>query len=170
MSISRKCFLALGGFDSGIVSSEDQDLALRHSAAGGTIVYLPEAAAVHDDSATSLREYCGRAEWGAEQMEPFCRRHPAWPDNQLRRSVNGPVSWSKDSPGLISRKVAKQLLGWPPVLALLHAVIGRLEASRPSSGLLVSFYRLALGIHIQRGFRKGWGAPGRDARTASEAP
>jgi len=171
MSISRDRFLALGGFDAGIVSSEDQDLALRHSAAGGTIVYLPEATAVHDDSATSLREYCRRAEWGAEHMAPFFRRYPAWPDNQFRWTVNGPVSWSEDPPRLILRKVGKRLLGRPRLLALLHALIERLEAlGAPSTTLLASLYRLALGIHLQRGFRKGWGAAGRSAPRVQEAP
>jgi len=164
MSISRNRFLTLGGFDAHIVSSEDQDLALRHSAAGGTIVYLPEATAVHDDSATSLREYCRRAEWGAEHMAPFCRRYPAWPDNQLRRTVNGPVSWSEDPPRLILWKAGKHLLGWPPLLALLLAVVERVEAHAPSSSLLASLYRLALGIHLQRGFRKGWEVTARGAR------
>jgi glycosyltransferase involved in cell wall biosynthesis len=55
MSISKDQFLKLGGFDRFIVSAEDQDLALRHSAAGGTIVFLPEAVAVHNDSNWDLR-------------------------------------------------------------------------------------------------------------------
>jgi glycosyltransferase involved in cell wall biosynthesis len=170
MSVSRDRFLALGGFDPSIVTSEDQDLALRHSAAGGTIVYLPEATAVHDDSATSLREYCRRAEWGAEHMAPFCHRYPAWPDNQRRRTVNGPISWSEDPPRLILRKAGKHLVGWPPLLGLLHALIERLEAHAPSSRLLASLYRLALGIHLQRGFRRGWEATEQGAPRVGEAP
>ena len=170
MSISRERFLALGGFDTSIVSSEDQDLALRHSAAGGTIVYLPEAAAIHDDSATSLRAYCRRAEWGAEHTAPFCRRHPDWPENRERRSVNGPVSWGADPPEQIARKIGKQLLGQGPLLALLLAFIDLMEASAPSSRTLVMLYRLALGTHLQRGFRKGWAATGRGTAKDEAAP
>jgi glycosyltransferase involved in cell wall biosynthesis len=156
MSISRERFLALGGFDTAFVSSEDQDLALRHSAAGGPIVYLPEAVATHDDSATDLRAYCRRSEWGAQKMAPFCRRYPDWPENRERRDVNGPICWDEDPPGRILRKVGKALLGLRLPLAVFFALIERLETRAPSSRILASLYRLALGIHLQRGFRSGW--------------
>lgn len=169
MSISRDRFLALGGFDVSIVSSEDQDLALRHSADGGTIVYLPEASSIHEDRA-NLRAYCRRAEWGAEHMAPFCQRYPDWPDNQERRAVNGPVSWRRDSPGRILKKAAKRLLGLPPMLMVLFAFVDRLEALSPSSRVLVTLYHLVLGIHLQRGFRRGWAAAMRESTTAGAQP
>jgi GT2 family glycosyltransferase len=170
MSISRERFLALGGFDTAFVSSEDQDLALRHSAAGGTIVYLPEALAIHDDSAKDFRAYCRRTEWGALNMAPFCRRHPDWPENRERQAVNGPISRRSDPPGRMLRKAGKLLLGQRPALALLLALIDRLEASAPASRILATLYRLALGIHLQRGFRRGWaGAASSPADEGAEA-
>jgi glycosyltransferase involved in cell wall biosynthesis len=170
MSMARQRFLALGGFDPSFVSSEDQDLALRHSAAGGTIVYLPEAAAVHDDPATSLREYCRRAEWGAEHMAPFCQRYPDWPDNQERRAVNGPISWSRDPLPRILKKAGKQFLGTPPMLRALFALADRLEARSPSGQVLVKLYHLVLGIHLQRGFRRGRAAAPAVAAAVASLP
>jgi len=170
MSMPRERFLALGGFDTHLVSSEDQDLALRHSAAGGTIVYVPEAAAVHDDSAMSLRAYCLRAEWGAEHMAPFCHRYPDWPDNQARHAVNGPISWRRDPLGRALKKAGKQFLGHRPTLALLLALVDRLETHAPASWILVKLYDLALGIHLQRGFRKGWTTASREAMPVETAP
>jgi glycosyltransferase involved in cell wall biosynthesis len=158
MSILRERFLALGGFEPSIVSSEDQDLALRHSAAGGTIVYLPEAIAIHDDSVRSLRTYCRRSEWGAQNMAPFCSRYPAWPENRERWAVNGPISWRGDPAGRILKKVGKRMFGQRLPLALLFALIELLEARASSSRILATLYRLALGIHLQRGFRRGWAA------------
>ena len=87
LSLPRERFLALGGFDRRMASSEDQDLALRHSAQGGKLVFLPDAVAVHDDSAVEPLSYWARSEWGAEHMAPFCALYPDWPDN--RQSPRG---------------------------------------------------------------------------------
>ena len=155
MSMRRDDFLALGGFDSTIVSAEDQDLALRHSAAGGTIVYLPEALAVHDDENADLRSYCRRAEWGAEHMSAFCQRHPELQDNVDRLAVNGPPRWA-DPGSLLFKKIAKDVLGHKPAVAGLFAAVAAIERRRPASRLLPRLYKLLLGIHLQKGFRRGW--------------
>lgn len=160
MSILRERFLALGGFDPALASAEDQDLALRHSAAGGTIAYLPDAVAVHDDSVTSLRAYCRRHEWGAQNAVPFVKRYPDWPENRERMTVNGPVRWREDSPGEVLKKAAKRFLSLPVALETLFASIDLVESRWPSSPQLPRLYRLALGVHLQRGFRRGWARQG----------
>lgn len=155
MSISRMRFDQLGGFDSNIVSSEDQDFALRHTASGGQIVYIPEARAIHHDSALNIRSYCRRSEWGMENMIPFCERYPDWPDNIERNLVNGPVLWRNDSFWRIARKLAKRSLTPKPILAALFLVASLLERLAPNSRLLDRTYRLLLGAHILRGYRAG---------------
>jgi glycosyltransferase involved in cell wall biosynthesis len=164
MSIPRDRFLALGGFDGGLISAEDQDLALRHTAAGGTIVSLPEALAVHDDSATTLRSYCRRTEWGARHLAPFSARYPDRPESRLRLEVNGPIRWRADRAVRILGKLAKQALSHPRPLAVLLAVTELVERIAPAGPLLPRLYRLCLGIHLQKGFREGW------ARTAAPFP
>jgi glycosyltransferase involved in cell wall biosynthesis len=165
MSLSSEHFRELGGFAVGMSSGEDQDFALRHSAAGGRIVYLPEAAVTHEDPVADIRSYCRRHEWGAEYMIPFLLRHPEWPDNQERREANGPVNWRRDTPARVTKKLMKYLLGVGVARALLFAAIDALE-KLPERHVLDTLYRLALGVHLQRGFRRGWA---RQVRLAEEA-
>ena len=155
MSVPRDLFLRLGGFDCLLRSSEDQDFALRHTARTGKIAFIPEAEAVHNDNALDIASYCRRAEWGAEHMVPFCKRYPDWPDNIERERVNGPVLWGRDSLFGSLRKLLKRILTIRPVLALLTLSVSLLERIAPNSRAIDRFYRLLLGAHIFRGYRKG---------------
>lgn len=155
MSMGRRQFLELGGFDEDLVSAEDQDLALRHSAAGGTIVFLPEAVGIHRDEAMDVRSYCRRVEWGSRHMVAFCRKHPAWPDNIAREQVNGPVRLGREPVGQSARKMVKRLAECQPILELLFGAAAVLERVAPRSPLLERMYRMLLGVHIYRGYRHG---------------
>jgi GT2 family glycosyltransferase len=158
MSMSRSRFLALGGFAADLQEAEDQDLALRHSSAGGRIVFLPTAQAVHRDSANDIRSYCERVERGARGVVRFCRRHPHWPDNVERVRVNGPVTVGREPLGFTARKLFKASLGLSPLRTALFAAIRVLELRAPEHAALDRLYRLAIGIHVQRGFRSGLAA------------
>jgi GT2 family glycosyltransferase len=155
MSIARRRFMELGGFDTGIASSEDQDLALRHTGSGGRIVFIPEARVVHRDGALDPAAYCRRAEWGAKMMIPFCRRYPDFHDNLVREWVNGPVRLGAEPASASIRKMIKGLLALGPVLTGLHWIVSRIEQLAPESALLDRLYRLTLGVHLQRGYRRG---------------
>jgi GT2 family glycosyltransferase len=155
MSIRRARFLELGGFSAEIQEGEDQDLALRHSSSGGTIAFLPEALAIHRDNAVDIRTYCARVERGAHDVVQFCRRHPGWRDNVERATVNGPLAVGREHPGRTALKLLKSGLSRPPLLAALFATIRVFERHAPEHALLDGLYRLAMGIHIQRGFRAG---------------
>jgi len=154
MSISRDVFLALGGFDGSITSGEDQDFALRHTAGGGRIAFLPEAEAVHRDDSLDIRSYCRRAEWGSLNMIPFCRRYPDWPDNVERERVNGPIRLSAPISETV-RKIVKLVLTQRPIASVLFRAASFLEHSAPNSRALDRVYSVLLGIHIFRGYRKG---------------
>lgn len=155
MSIPWRTFQELGGFLPDLASGEDQDLALRHSARGGRIVFWPEAFAVHRDDALDIRSYCRRAEWGSEELVPFCQRHPNWPDNRNRLTVNGPLCWGEESMGASARKVAKAILGLKPLQEALFFVIAVFEKAGMPDHLLERLYRLMLGIHLRRGYQRG---------------
>lgn len=155
MSMARRQFLQLGGFDEALISAEDQDLALRHSEAGGTIVFLPEAVGIHRDEALDVRSYCRRAEWGSRHIVAFCRKHPAWPDNIAREQVNGPVRWGREPMAQSARKVGKWLAGFRPMLELLFAAAAVVERVAPRSPVLERLYRILLGVHIYGGYRYG---------------
>jgi GT2 family glycosyltransferase len=156
MSISRGVFAELGGFDIGMSSSEDQDLALRHTARGGEMVFLPAAQTIHLDHSLDIRSYCLRAEWGSRNMVPFCERHPDLPNNVERDRVNGPLHLNREPVSQSARKLVKRALSTAPVVALLFGVASLLERSAPNgSGALDRVYRLVLGAHIFRGHREG---------------
>lgn len=155
MSIRRAAFEELGGFDRGLESSEDQDLALRHTARGGPIAYLPEAAGLHRDEALDLPRYCRRTEWGSEHMVAFCRRYPEWADNRERDRVNGPTRWGEEPLPASVKKTLKSLLATGPCRAGLSALAGALERAAPESAALQSLYRALLGLHTFRGHRRG---------------
>src|SRR5262245_36564465 len=94
MAVEQSIFRALGGFDPALSVAEDQDLALRHSARGGGIVFVSSAAAIHDDdSALTLGSYGERAEFYMQELVRFGAQHPDWPENAERARVNGPVRW-----------------------------------------------------------------------------
>ena len=152
-SIKRKLFFELAGFDLTISSSEDQDLALRHTSKGGKIVFVPDAVAIHRDNALDIRTYCQRNEWGSRLMSPFYQRYPDLPQNIERERINGLVKFGKE-PFLQSlRKIIKFLLASKVSVFILFKVCELLEKTFPNSSILEKFYRLLLGAHIFRGYR-----------------
>jgi glycosyltransferase involved in cell wall biosynthesis len=155
MSIPRQLFFQVGGFDKSMTSSEDQDLALRYTSREGRIVFIPEATAIHRDDALDIRSYCRRAEWGSLQMLPFCERFPDWPDNIDRARVNGPLRPGDERFSASLRKIVKAVLGIRPFNKLLFTFTAILERVAPESAILDRAYRLLLGIHIFRGYRRG---------------
>lgn len=155
MSLSRELFLRIGGFDGAIVSGEDQDFALRHTASGGRIVFWPEARAIHWDSSLDIRSYCLRHEWGSKHMIPFCRRYPDWPDNVERYTVNGPLRFGSEPFKQSLRKTVKSALAFKAVREILFFIAGLFERASPNSSALEKIYRLLLGAYIFRGYRAG---------------
>jgi hypothetical protein len=155
MSLTRDLFLGIGGFDDAIVSGEDQDFALRHTASGGRIVFWPEATAIHCDTSLDIRSYCLRNEWGSKHMIPFCRRYPDRPDNVERYRRNGPLRFGREPFKQSLRKTVKSALAVKAVREVLFFIAGLLERVAPNGPVLERVYRLLLGAHIFRGYRAG---------------
>jgi hypothetical protein len=168
MSILKSRFQELGGFDEQIVSSEDQELALRHTARGGKIVFTLEALAIHHDHSLEIQSYCKRVTWGSEYMIPFCQRYPDWPQNIERQRINGALRLGQEPFGLSLRKIAKSVLGQKLFLQGLFALTFLLERTRPQSTALDRLYRLLLGIHLQRGHRQGLKKLGEQAEVRNQ--
>lgn len=153
MAIPRQHFLQLGGFDNAIVSGEDQDLAVRHAASGGQIAFVPEAVAIHCVKEHDIRSYCRRMEWGAEFLIPFCQRYPQMLANRERHRINGP--WRARAWKQLLRGLGKAAVALPAVTTPLFGVAHVLERVAPHSAALERIYRLLLGAHIYRGYRRG---------------
>jgi GT2 family glycosyltransferase len=155
MSISRELFQDIGGFDPMLVSGEDQDFAIRHTALGREIVFWPRARAVHQDNALDIRAYCRRVEWGSKHLIPFCRRHPTWPDNIERDRVNSGLCWSGDPIFLTLSKLIKGALWLRPLRETLFLTTTVLERLAPNSSALDRMYQVLLGVYIRRGYLEG---------------
>jgi GT2 family glycosyltransferase len=155
LSIDRDLYFELGGFSTALRSGEDQELALRHSARGGRIVFLPEAEVVHYDRSLDIQSYCQRVAWGSEHIIPFCQVRPDWPANIERWRCNGFLSLGKEPFSLSFRKIMKTLGGQKLVLKPLFRITGIIEQAWPESKLLTHLYRFLLGVHLQKGFRSG---------------
>ena len=166
MSIKRDDFQAIGGFDTDIVSGEDQDFALRHRSRGGTIVFLPDAVAIHRDTALTIRTYCRRVEWGSRQLIPFCRRYPEWPDNIQRELVNGALRWGGEPITRSLRKAVKGAMYVSPCREILFLIAGALERIAPRSKALDKLYRTLIGVHIFHGYGQGMARERADIRLA----
>lgn len=152
-SIKRDLFLQLDGFDTTLTSAEDQDFALRHTAQGGQIAFLPEASVIHSDKALDIRGYCQRNEWGSRLMLPFYQRYPDFPANIEREKINGFAKWGKEPVSDSLRKTLKGLIASKIPTNLLFKVTDILEKTAPDSSALDKVYRLLLGAHIFRGYR-----------------
>jgi len=155
MSILKGRFKELGGFDEDIVSSEDQEFALRHTARKGKIVFTLDALAIHADHSLDIQSYCKRVRWGSEYMIPFCQRYPDWSQNVERRRTNGELQLGQERLGFSLRKIVKSVLAQKTFLNGLFALTFFLERTMPQSMILDRLYRLLLGIHLQQGYRKG---------------
>ena len=155
MSVSRQSFETMGGFDVSLASSEDQDFALRFTNRGGRIAFVPEAEAVHDDHALDIRTYCRRVEWGAEHQVGFYLRHPGWPENIEREMVNGSLKPFREPLRRTLRKLLKLVVGSTAVERMIFALASVLERRGADSRALELIYRLLLGSHILRGYRRG---------------
>jgi len=170
MSVSRSVFVDLGGFNPRLHCAEDQDLALRHSRNGRPIVYIPEAQAVHHDPALDIRASCRKAEWTGRHLVEFCRAQPAWPENEQRLLINGPLVPGREPAGTTAKKLGKWLLGQRAILEVLFALTALVERSRGDGPLLDVLYTTLVGIHLQRGFRSGLAASGRQPGSIGGRP
>lgn len=159
MSIARQRYLALGGFDSAMVGIEDQDFAMRHSGAGGAIVFLPEAVTIHDDDWLDFPSFCRRQTWAAECSVALAHRYPDLPANAPRFAAIGPARIGVDSPGMVARKLIRSALSSRPALVVLFGLLAHLERIGAPDRVLRPLYKLLLGVHLQQGFRKGLRRP-----------
>jgi GT2 family glycosyltransferase len=71
-----------------------------------------------------------------------------------------PVSWGKDPPRLIARKLARSIASTRAALWCMEQIVRALEKRRPASVILTSLYRSVIGGYIFRGYREGLGAFG----------
>lgn len=171
MSISRKHFWQVGGFDENFpVGAEDQDLCWRARSAGAVIVRDHGIRVLHDDRHVDLRSLCHREERGAMGLVYLARKHPDYPVPSSLE-LNGPLRRT-DSPRLVARKISRSAMAHPSALAVGHWIVRAIERVRPDGGWPLDYlYRAITGLYVFRGIRRGlrltatdrW-APAHDSR------
>ena len=66
-----------------------------------------------------------------------------------------PPAWGQDSPRLIVRKLARQLVSSPPVLGSMVKLVSILEQHYASPIVLRRLYYLLHGANLLQGYREG---------------
>lgn len=155
MSIRRDIFQELGGFNPDIKGIEDQEFALRHTALGGNIAFLPEAIAIHNDDWLDFFSFCRRQERGAEWTVAFSRLYPDWKDTLERELINGKLNIANEPIKLSAKKITKSVLGTKLGKLVLKATIKGCEKIAPEGKILDRLYRMMLGVYLQKGYRQG---------------
>lgn len=157
-SMPRADMDRLGGFDEkfDIASHEDLELAVRAWNSGIKILFDPAIIGVHNDWAgTSIGDFCLRQRMYCRTEPLFWRKYGADYVKKDLLAENLPPQWGTDSPRVILRKLAKQVVGNQLGQFTLVTLCSLLEATWPWPPALWRLYRLAIAGAMNKGFREG---------------
>lgn len=158
LSVPRRDFLRLGGFDPSftIASCEDWELGLRARRHGIRVLYHPGIVVVHNDWAGSLRRFCERQRLYSISDVLLWRKYGAEsPRCELVRQ-NSPIDWRTDAVTLIAKKILKRILATRIGTGVVHIACRLAELLVPDSKLNRKAYDVAVGLAIFQGVREGF--------------
>lgn len=166
-SFPRQRLLDLGGYDDGYSAYgwEDIEFSYRATRAGLRFYYEPAAVSLHNDQRQTLRTHGARLHTASRMAPQLFAQYPELPAQIPMYADKGPLAWGQDPPGLLARKLARQLLAAPPVMAGLETLTPWVERVAPEPVLRRWYYGL-LGSYVLRGYREGLAA----ARPALAVP
>ena len=159
LALGRDRFWEIGGFDEDfpVAGAEDQDFSMRARAAGALLLLDTNIHCLQNDNRLTLRQYCAREERSAETMPYLVRKYPSEFSQAAYVRENRPIR-AGDAPSLMLKKLVKTVLACRAMLDLLHRLVDLVEAAHGPERLLRRLYRMLLGIHLFRGFRRSWRA------------
>jgi glycosyltransferase involved in cell wall biosynthesis len=159
LALGRDRFWDIGGFDEDfpVAGAEDQDFSLRARAAGASLLLDTNIHCLQNDNRLTLREYCAREERSAETMPYLVRKYPSEFSEAAYVQENRPIR-AGDAPSVMLKKLVKTVLAGRTMLELVHRLVDLVEAAHGPERLLRRLYRMLLGIHLFRGFRRSWRA------------
>ncbi len=157
LSICKAHFYEIGWLDESFPPGsawEDMDFAYRAERAGFALLCNTRAIGYHNHPLT-FAELCQKTRRYQASAALFFQKHP-----ELRGRIpylrdKEPIRWGRDPWLLVLRKIARQFLALPPVLALMETIVALLEQRRPSPRLLEFFYWKVLGSYQLLGLREG---------------
>jgi GT2 family glycosyltransferase len=161
LGVRARTFAQLGGFDESFpyAGCEDQDLSLRASEAGMSLVYDHGIRLAHHDRRVSLKQFGERQRRGAMTYVFLAGRHPEVRRESEMLVENGPIGRGEPLRRTI-KKLAKLALAQPAGFALLGVSARALEVVAPDSRALRRLYWATLGVYIFAGIRDGLKAYG----------
>jgi len=154
LSINRRDFWRLGGFDETLWSYEDIDLAYRAQHAGMPLLFSRQALGYHNHPMT-LEQACRQQEHYQERAVAFLVKHPEL-EGQIRHLIDKtPVRWGVDSPARILRKLVRRIIAASVPLHLLEAAVVQLEKHWRQPAVLEFLYWKILASYQLRGYQQG---------------
>jgi GT2 family glycosyltransferase len=156
LSISKRLFVALGGFDATFpyAGCEDQEFAYRAAEADCAFIYDPAIRLLHNDGRLTERQFCERQRRGAITAVFLAARHPEAYAGRPLMTENAPLSRHDPLPRTL-KKIVKSLYASAPGLWTVALVTHVLERMAPRSALLRKLYKMTVGAYIFRGIREG---------------
>lgn len=132
------------------------DLAYRASRYGYRFFRASSAVAYHHDaSISSLTSYCLRMHKLSRSAHILFQKYPDIEGQIPMFSDKGIIRWNKDSPSLILRKLARQVISSPPILRVMETLVPVLEERCPSAVVQERLYSWVSSAYIYRGYREG---------------
>jgi glycosyltransferase involved in cell wall biosynthesis len=161
LACNRRDFFDIGMFQDptgghGWPNWDDVDFGYRAHLKGFQLIGTSKAIAEHWDYSVSDRTLaCQRFYRAGKSAVWLFKRHPELQTLIPMLYDKTPLAWGKDSPLLITRKLARQLFSSPPVLGSLVKLVSILEKHYPSPDVLRRLYYLLHGANLFQGYREG---------------
>lgn len=154
LSVEKRFFQEVGGFDTGLSRWEDIDFAFRAVHMGAQLKFVPEAVAYHNHPMPFI-EYCQKQLRTHQVAVELAKKHPGILDqlDYLKDRVD--IDWSKDQIPLIIRKLIRKFFAWTPVLKSMEFIVLFLEKYYPADFLLSRLYAWIIASYQVLGLRNG---------------
>jgi GT2 family glycosyltransferase len=156
-SFKRERLIQLGGYDETFrcYGWEDIEFSYRVTQHGLRFFYEPQAVSFHNDQRQTLAAHGARLHQAAAMAPVLFARHPQLAARIPMYRDKGPIQWGTDAPGLIVRKVVRQVLATRPVMTALAGLTPVVERVVPRTDVLRRWYYGLLGSYVLGGYREG---------------
>ncbi|MBF2076172.1 MAG: glycosyltransferase family 2 protein [Synechococcales cyanobacterium C42_A2020_086] len=114
-------FLAVGGYNPGVIAAEDDELSVRLRQTGGTIVRIDRDSTIHDANMHRLAQWWQRAKRCGYAYAQVSSLHGAPPEHKFVKEVRRSVLWGLVLPGS-ALALALPSQGWSLLLLARYPV------------------------------------------------
>lgn len=160
MSLRRDAYFSIGmmqGLEfSGSSMWCDVDFAYRAHQQGFKIIRSNQAICWHRDYVVkNMESHKKRMKEAAYRAVALFQKYPQLISYLPMFADKTPIVWRRDSPSLIARKIARQLMSARPMLMGIEETASLLDKHDMMPALLSILHRWIIGAHIFRGYRAG---------------